>query len=115
MYLFGHTSCYEGRFYERTSDDSTKRDIRTHAYGRECVARLRGDARQRVTHTVDITLAGKRPMKKAQPGVHPENEVSKCVNANSAECRPALASTERHISMTRKHISGCEALMQSLL
>ena len=39
-------------------------------------------------------------MKNVHPAGHPENEVSKCVNANSAEWRPAFASTDRQTSMT---------------
>lgn len=45
-------------------------------------------------------LTGSNPMKKDQPGVHPENEGSKWLSAKSAERRPAAALTDRQMRIT---------------
>ncbi len=50
---------------------------------------------------VTFKLTGSKPTKNDHPGVHPENDGSKWVNANEAVCRPAAALTERHIIITR--------------
>lgn len=48
----------------------------------------------------NVYAAGRRPMKKAHPGVHPEGDGSKCPSANEAELRPAAAFTDRHTRRT---------------
>jgi hypothetical protein len=59
--------------------------------------------------TTSRNHTGNRPMKKDQPGVHPEKDGSKLARAKETGRRPDAALTDRHIKITLNGLTQVEA------